>query len=396
MGQKRLLETRCTQTPATVHIFTAAQIQGFAYLNARVNLIGRLSDPLWIDERSEGRILVKRKAVTDDFLGSQEISLLVLQAGQLIEFAKIGNIQGALFETGPDGFSFWIELSDTPEARITADLIRSGQIVNCSVEYRTYFNHRDFVDPIRREADGRIILTFEVKKIVRFDRIIFNAKIPQLDALALREYCKNRRPVYMLKTYGVDHADRVADFGKRLFVPGADPDVIAAFAYIHDLERSDAPEDPGHGERSAAIIDEIRETYLAALSAPEIEILKTACVTHSTGAKTDNTTINICHDADRLDMPRLGIIPDPERMATEKGAYLARMILADRQDQTPRGQQANAGDPDATDPYRPTDRQTGHPEANRPTPEILTPRIHTGPQIDRRDTQRPTGQRRRS
>lgn len=35
---------------------------------------------------------------------------------------------------------------------------------------------------------------------------------------------------------------------------------------------------------------------------------------------------SILFDADRLDLMRVGITPDPERMATERGAYYARNI----------------------------------------------------------------------
>ena len=34
-------------------------------------------------------------------------------------------------------------------------------------------------------------------------------------------------------------------------------------------------------------------------------------------------TIDACFDADRLDLGRVGIDPDPERMATERGKEIA-------------------------------------------------------------------------
>ena len=40
--------------------------------------------------------------------------------------------------------------------------------------------------------------------------------------------------------------------------------------------------------------------------------------------KTGDPTIDACFDADRLDLGRVGIIPDPGRLATEKGKELAR------------------------------------------------------------------------
>ena len=34
--------------------------------------------------------------------------------------------------------------------------------------------------------------------------------------------------------------------------------------------------------------------------------------------------MNTCFDADRLDLPRVGITPDPDKMATKEGAEKAR------------------------------------------------------------------------
>ena len=39
---------------------------------------------------------------------------------------------------------------------------------------------------------------------------------------------------------------------------------------------------------------------------------------------TSNPTIDACFDSDRLDLWRVGIIPDPDRLATEKGKEIAK------------------------------------------------------------------------
>ena len=41
-------------------------------------------------------------------------------------------------------------------------------------------------------------------------------------------------------------------------------------------------------------------------------------------SQTGNPTIDACFDSDRLDLWRVGIIPDPDRLATEKGKEIAR------------------------------------------------------------------------
>ena len=42
--------------------------------------------------------------------------------------------------------------------------------------------------------------------------------------------------------------------------------------------------------------------------------------------KTGNITIDTCFDADRLDLERVDIIPDPNRMGTSKGKYWAKHL----------------------------------------------------------------------
>ena len=48
-----------------------------------------------------------------------------------------------------------------------------------------------------------------------------------------------------------------------------------------------------------------------------------ACELHTVCHCTGNPTIDACFDADRLDLMRVGITPDPERMATERGKFYA-------------------------------------------------------------------------
>ena len=55
----------------------------------------------------------------------------------------------------------------------------------------------------------------------------------------------------------------------------------------------------------------------------EFELLRKACELHTVCHRTGNATIDACFDADRLDLMRVGIIPDPKKMATERGAFYA-------------------------------------------------------------------------
>lgn len=138
----------------------------------------------------------------------------------------------------------------------------------------------------------------------------------------LRLFSMSRWPEDLGITHGVEHWDRVAKFGQMLYQEGADMDVIMAFAYLHDAERINNWEDIQHGQRASKLIDTIRHTQLEALSDEQIDKLKRACELHTIEHRTGDITIDICFDADRMDLPRVGIFPSPERMATRKGAEL--------------------------------------------------------------------------
>lgn len=119
--------------------------------------------------------------------------------------------------------------------------------------------------------------------------------------------------------HGLEHSERVDGFGCSLAqeTTEADRDVIRWFAYLHDYKRINNGYDINHGQRAAEYIDTIRETYLINLSDAQIESLKYACANHTIKHKTGDVTIDICFDADRLDLPRVGIKTNADKLATE-------------------------------------------------------------------------------
>ena len=84
-----------------------------------------------------------------------------------------------------------------------------------------------------------------------------------------------------------------------------------------------------HGHTAAAFISGIRKTFLKDLTDAQIKTLKLACKYHTTKRRTKDLTADICLDADRLDLNRVNIKPDPKRMATEAGARFAQMSEAE-------------------------------------------------------------------
>lgn len=126
--------------------------------------------------------------------------------------------------------------------------------------------------------------------------------------------------------HGIGHWDRVAENAEKLKDDGVDIIVVKVFAYIHDVERINENRDSGHGERAAQLVDEIRTTVLGFMSDQQIDLLKEACALHTDVRSTGNQTIDTCFDADRLDLGRVGITPDPNRMATNNGKRIAEML----------------------------------------------------------------------
>ena len=122
--------------------------------------------------------------------------------------------------------------------------------------------------------------------------------------------------------HGINHWERVRILGEHLAkVTGADPDVVYYFAYCHDIKRENEGTDPKHGLRAAEFVNGFFIPYPedADLNKKQIEQLKYACGFHcQSGAKSDDITIQTCWDADRLDLWRVGVVPDPYFLNTEE------------------------------------------------------------------------------
>jgi uncharacterized protein len=133
--------------------------------------------------------------------------------------------------------------------------------------------------------------------------------------------------------HGPDHWRRVERNGLLLATQtGAVLEVVRLFALFHDSRRMNDGHDPGHGARGADYAAKLRGNMFQ-LADDEFELLHYACVWHTDGVSHENATIATCWDADRLDLGRVGIIPDPKRMCTEFG----RMIAASLEERERRG-----------------------------------------------------------
>lgn len=143
----------------------------------------------------------------------------------------------------------------------------------------------------------------------------------------LREYAIKHSILGEYSVHGVSHWDRVARNAEVLITSDVDELVVKAFAYIHDVERVNESDNLQHGPRAALLVDEIRSSVLGFLNDLEIEQLKEACRLHTLRHKTEDATVNACFDADRRDLGRVGITPNPDKMATIQGRILAEKIM---------------------------------------------------------------------
>lgn len=116
--------------------------------------------------------------------------------------------------------------------------------------------------------------------------------------------------------HGPDHWKRVERNGLLLATrTGADTTVVRLFAVFHDSRRENDGYDESHGARGAAFATTLRGN-LFTLPDDAFTLLHYACTWHTEGQHHPDPTIGTCWDADRLDLGRVGIIPDPEFMST--------------------------------------------------------------------------------
>jgi uncharacterized protein len=124
--------------------------------------------------------------------------------------------------------------------------------------------------------------------------------------------------------HGPSHWKRVEKNGILLATrSGANLAVVRLFSLFHDSKRINEFTDEGHGERGAEFAKWLRGE-LFELEDAELAALTFACAHHTEVRISDDPTIGTCWDADRLDLGRVGIIPDARFMSTEFGREIAK------------------------------------------------------------------------
>ncbi len=130
--------------------------------------------------------------------------------------------------------------------------------------------------------------------------------------------------------HGIPHWARVRVNGLMLArATGANTHVVELFAFFHDAARQNEHLDDGHGQRGANLAQQLRGRFFTASNA-EMEQLDYACSHHSDGLDFADATVMTCWDADRLDLGRVGIVPQPQYLCTDAAKLSANLNAAHR------------------------------------------------------------------
>ena len=126
--------------------------------------------------------------------------------------------------------------------------------------------------------------------------------------------------------HGPTHWRRVEANGMLIAeASAADATVVRLFALFHDSRRENECRDHGHGMRGGELARSLKGVEFQ-LDDARFHLLMEACGGHTDIVHHPNPTIHTCWDADRLDLPRVGITPDPAYLNTARAKQLSRAL----------------------------------------------------------------------
>ena len=117
--------------------------------------------------------------------------------------------------------------------------------------------------------------------------------------------------------HGILHWARVVENGRVLADRlGISRTLTDIFGILHDARRINEYTDRDHGIRSGALVRQLSNDGVLVLADKGVRELEFACCFHSTGRRDGPLLAQVCWDADRLDLGRVGIEPNRERLCT--------------------------------------------------------------------------------
>ena len=137
------------------------------------------------------------------------------------------------------------------------------------------------------------------------------------DRASLLKHLRQRFAINWHGAHGASHWARVRHIGLVLAeTTGANVHVIELFAFFHDSCRVNEYTDHNHGKRGAELAIKLRGKFFESTDT-EMDLLVDACIGHSDGYVEAPVSIQTCWDADRLDIGRVGIKPNPKYLCTD-------------------------------------------------------------------------------
>ncbi len=118
--------------------------------------------------------------------------------------------------------------------------------------------------------------------------------------------------------HGIDHWTRVLINGIQLSErnKNINKNIIIAFAFFHDIKRTVEDKEPEHGYNGGRYL--LKYKYKINLTKEELNTCYEACVDHTNVKNHTDINIGACWDADRLDLYRVGVMPDLDYLNLEE------------------------------------------------------------------------------
>ena len=129
--------------------------------------------------------------------------------------------------------------------------------------------------------------------------------------------------------HGIKHWERVYKNTKILADHyKIESEVFELFSILHDSKREDEYRDEEHGLRASLFTKQLLEKGLIVLNSEDSNRLLFACKNHTIKDRHNSLCkdliVQICFDSDKLDLGRVGIVPDARKMLTSRAKQLIK------------------------------------------------------------------------
>ena len=123
------------------------------------------SRPLWADEEEEAVEVIAPEAITREILDACDIKMTMFHDRQLI-LARSKQGQGTLtYDVDEKGVTFAFEAPNTVDGDKALELVRRGDLADCSFMFSTHYWDEGFVSRSVEIRDGKSYITYTVRQV---------------------------------------------------------------------------------------------------------------------------------------------------------------------------------------------------------------------------------------